>query len=175
MNAYFDAMRRYFDFKGRSTRRQFWIFTLVVILLGFLGLVIDTALSNSEGGPLIVTALLTLPHYIPALAAGVRRLHDTDRSGWWLLIGIVPLGQLVLLAFYCLQSTSGTNRFGPTPTPGRQHAAQQLYRGAQAAIAPSGSQTLDQLEKLASLKASGAIDEDEFRRMKSGMLNPTAE
>jgi uncharacterized membrane protein YhaH (DUF805 family) len=112
MNAYVDAMRRYFDFKGRSSRPEFWYFMLIVTGFGVVALMIDLALGNGQDTPLYVTALWAIPHYIPMLAAAVRRLHDVDRTGWWVLIGIIPLGQLVLLVFYCQPSTPGVNRFG---------------------------------------------------------------
>ncbi|WP_313522954.1 DUF805 domain-containing protein [Shinella sp.] len=112
MNAYIAAMRRYFDFKGRATRTEFWMFTLVVFIGGIVALILDAALGNGQSGPPFITAIWIIPHYIPALAVAVRRLHDLDRTGWWVLIGIIPLGALVLLVFYCQPSTPGANRFG---------------------------------------------------------------
>ena len=112
MNAYIDGMRRYFDFKGRANRTEFWMFTLIVFIGGILALILDVALGNGQNGPLFVTALWIIPHYIPGLAVTIRRLHDINRTGWWVLIGIIPLGALVLLVFYCQPSTPGVNRFG---------------------------------------------------------------
>ena len=102
MNAYIDAMRRYFDFRGRASRTEYWMFTLVVFVGAIVALILDAALGNGQNGPPFVTAL----------AVAVRRLHDLDRTGWRVLIGIIPLGALVLLVFYCQPSTPGVNRFG---------------------------------------------------------------
>lgn len=116
MNAYLNAMRRYFDFKTRATRTEFWMFTLVVFIGGIIALITDTALGNGQRGPPFITALWIIPHYIPAVAVAVRRLHDIDRTGWWDLIGIIPIGALVLIVFYCQASTPGVNRFGGVTT-----------------------------------------------------------
>ncbi|QDG74804.1 DUF805 domain-containing protein [Labrenzia sp. PHM005] len=114
MNHYFDAMRLSFTFKGRSTRAQFWSFVLVVTLLLILTSVIDAAIDPTTQQPPVVTGLALLIHYVPMLSISVRRLHDTNRSGWWLLIGFVPLGLIVLLVFYCLPSNPASNRFNLT-------------------------------------------------------------
>jgi uncharacterized membrane protein YhaH (DUF805 family) len=115
MKSYIDAMRRYFDFSGRATRSQFWLFTLVYLVIAIVAVIIDVTISSSpEPGPGIVTALVVLAHLIPGLAVNVRRLHDSNRSGWWVLVGLVPLiGLIVMLVFLCSGSTQGPNRFGP--------------------------------------------------------------
>ena len=97
----FTAYRRYWDFQGRSSRSEYWLFFLWVFILGFIG---------------PCTLFLTCAHLIPNLSLGFRRLHDTDRSAWWLLIGCIPLiGALVLFVFSVLAGTRGENRFGPAP------------------------------------------------------------
>lgn len=145
LNAYFDAMRRYFDFKGRASRSEFWCFTLIVLAIAVLGLILDLALDNGEDGPLFITALVVIPHYIPVLAASVRRLHDIDRTGWWVLIGVIPLGQLILLIFYCLPSTPGANRFG---SGGVGNAPQSPIQPRQQANATESARTLINLNGL---------------------------
>lgn len=167
MNAYVDAMRRYFDFKGRNSRPEFWYFMLVVTGFGIVALTIDLVLGNGEDGPLYITALWAIPHYIPMLAASVRRLHDIDRTGWWVLIGVIPLGQLVLLVFYCQPSTPGANRFGSGPV---SNAAQPASAAHQQTKAATGTPSIEQLERLAALRASGAIDETEFQQMKADTI-----
>lgn len=158
MNAYFDGLRRYFDFSGRSTQSDYWVFTLALLGLALVTSLLDDALRS--GGVLL--ALLYAAHLIPSLAVTVRRLHDIDRSGWWVLIGLMPLiGVIVLLVFACTPSTAGANRFGPHPKAGGAAAGM-----GQTATASS----IEQLERLASLKASCAIDEQEFQRMKGDML-----
>ena len=77
---------------------------------------------DSEGGtfdPLLgmgtVTTIIVLAFLIPGLTVSIRRLHDTDRSAWWLLIGLIPLAGLVLIVFFCLDGSPGENRFGLSP------------------------------------------------------------
>jgi uncharacterized membrane protein YhaH (DUF805 family) len=109
-----DAVRsvltRYADFTGRARRAEYWWFALFSVIVVVVAAIIDAAI----GFPLL-QLVVTLGLFIPSLAVGVRRLHDTDRSGWWLLIGLVPFGGIVLLVFYCLEGQPGHNRFGPSP------------------------------------------------------------
>lgn len=124
------AFRRYFDFRGRSRRKEFWMFVvatlLLVIVAGFVdGLLgygsVQTAagpgaygVSARSEGP--VSGLLMLALVIPSLTVAIRRLHDADHRGWWVLIGIVPLiGWIILLVFYCTEGTRASNRFGSDP------------------------------------------------------------
>ncbi len=73
-----------------------------------------TASAQATGGP--ITALVGLGLFLPGLAVTVRRLHDTDRRGWWILLGLIPIiGIIVLIVFYCTAGTPGPNRFGPDP------------------------------------------------------------
>lgn len=116
--------KRYADFSGRSQRKEYWMFGLMV---GVVTLLIDgvfggtySVLAGFRTMPSVTGSLLgaifTLGSVIPSLAVTVRRLHDTDRSGWWLLIALVPvLGSLLLLWFMVSDGTPGTNRFGPDP------------------------------------------------------------
>jgi uncharacterized membrane protein YhaH (DUF805 family) len=105
---------KYAEFSGRSIRSEYWYFTLYVfifnIILGLLEFVIGP-------GFVILSVLLIMAFiFIPSISVTVRRLHDTDRSGWWALLLIVPLiGFLVLLIFLCQRGTPGPNRFGPDP------------------------------------------------------------
>lgn len=166
MNAYTDAMRRYATFSGRSTRAQYWLCGLWILILAIVALVVDHVLGtsfNASGGGLFV-AIVYLVHIVPALSVTIRRLHDINRTGWWVLIGLVPIANFVLLVFVCTASTPGPNRFGPSgssPSPNARNGT----------IAPSTSGAVEQLEKLAGLRASGAIDEGEFQKMKSDVLS----
>jgi uncharacterized membrane protein YhaH (DUF805 family) len=164
-------MRRYFDFSGRSTRAQFWLFALVYVVIAIIAMIIDAAIGSSpEAGPGVITALVALAHLIPGLAVTVRRLHDINRSGWWVLIELVPLvGLIVMLVFLCSGSTQGPNRFGPAVGSRGGVAA-----AGGAPVTASGGADIDKLEKLASLKASGAIDDAEYQRMKSQLLGGAA-
>jgi uncharacterized membrane protein YhaH (DUF805 family) len=115
MNAYTTVMRRYFEISGRSSRSEYWLFVLVYLILAIIAKVIDTAvLGISIESTGIVGGLVTLVHFIPSITVGIRRLHDTDRSGWWLLIALIPLiGIIWLIVLFCFSGTQGTNRFGP--------------------------------------------------------------
>ena len=119
MNSYMEAMRRYFDFSGRTSRMNFWMFMLVYFVIYVIAMVIDgVVLGNSFGQQVgIFTGIVGLVHIIPAIAVGVRRLHDTDRSGWWWLIALIPLiGSIWLIVLYCFAGTPGANRFGAPQT-----------------------------------------------------------
>lgn len=99
--------QKYLDFSGRARRPEYWWFALFV----FIGNVVFAIIGIDLLGALWGLALL-----LPSIAVGVRRLHDLDKSGWWLLIGLIPLiGFLVLLYFFVQPGTSGANRFGPEP------------------------------------------------------------
>ena len=121
-------LRKYADFSGRARRAEYWWFYLFVIIAFVVASIIDNllGLGGSVGPYGMISALLGLAMLIPSLAAGVRRLHDTDRSGWWLLIALIPLiGAIVLLIFYVSEGTRGDNRFGPDPKSGERGAAYQ--------------------------------------------------
>lgn len=111
-------LKKYADFTGRSRRKEYWMFFLLVLVVAIVvGLVEGIlGLSGMIGpyGP--ISTLFLLAILVPSIAVGIRRLHDTDRSGWWILIGLVPfVGGLILLVFYCLEGTRGPNQFGPDP------------------------------------------------------------
>ena len=103
------AFRQYVGFSGRARRSEFWFFTLFEVIAVLLAVGVDAALGFMIAYPVVVLALL-----LPALAVSVRRLHDTDRSGWWYLLSFVPLAGLVLIVFWC-QDSGADNRFGPSP------------------------------------------------------------
>ncbi|MFV2010783.1 MULTISPECIES: DUF805 domain-containing protein [Micromonosporaceae] len=112
------ALTRYVGFSGRARRAEYWWFVLfstaVAIVGSILDLLLGTGLDGGNLGILYVVALLALA--LPSLAVAVRRLHDTERSGWWVLISPIPLiGPLVMLIFTVQDGTPGPNRFGPSP------------------------------------------------------------
>ena len=118
MNGYTTAMRRYFEVSGRSNRYEFWMFVLIYFILGIIAMVIDVGVMGQSLGenPGILSSIVGLVHFVPSITAGIRRLHDTDRSGWWILIAFVPLiGFIWLIVLYCFEGTLGNNRFGPRP------------------------------------------------------------
>lgn len=125
--------RRYAEFSGRSRRREYWNFVLFNLVLsmvygavfGIVMLLLYLA-DMSEDGMMTICYILLVPAilyelwaFIPGLAVTVRRLHDLDRSGWFLLLGLIPLvGPIVLIVWYCTEGTRGPNRYGPDPLAG---------------------------------------------------------
>ncbi|MBM7805546.1 uncharacterized membrane protein YhaH (DUF805 family) [Geodermatophilus bullaregiensis] len=109
-----DAVRsvltKYADFSGRARRAEYWWFFLFAVVVSLVAAVLDGVI----GAP-VFSLLTALGLLVPNLAVSVRRLHGTDRSGWWLLLNLVPFGGIVLLVFYCLEGQPGHNRFGPSP------------------------------------------------------------
>ena len=101
------CLKKYFVFQGRASRSEYWWFQLIVSPSYF----ISTIIENEIGYFFLGITLFTL---IPAISAGVRRLHDTNRSGFFLLISFIPfIGGLILLFFLISEGTKGKNRFGP--------------------------------------------------------------
>ena len=136
MEYMFMPLKRIFDFSGRSRRKEFWMWILLYIIVWVVAMVLDVQLglggsssTSSEfgdgsvgasasfsGGILsLVWALIAL---IPSLSVTVRRLHDVDKSGWFILLGLIPLVGFYLLYLYCQPGTAGPNRFGPDPKGG---------------------------------------------------------
>ena len=118
MNWYLEALKKYATFEGRARRKEFWFFVLFNFLAMVLLAIVDflTGTFDEEVGLGLLSGLYVLAVFIPSIAVNVRRLHDTDRSGWWILLAFLPLlGALVLLVFEVLDSTPGANRYGPNP------------------------------------------------------------
>lgn len=118
MNWYLGVLKKYAEFGGRARRKEYWMFVWFNILIGFVLGVVDytTGLANAETGVGVLSGLYSLAVLVPGIAVAVRRLHDTSRSGWWLLIGFLPLiGALVLLFFMVQDGTPGANAHGPNP------------------------------------------------------------
>lgn len=116
-------LKRYADFNGRSRRKEYWMFILfqiiilvpVILLTGVLGGIDDNG-DASSSITLIIVGLFFLGMFIPSLAVQVRRFHDQDKSGWFVLLGLIPyLGGIAVFIFMLLDGTKGENRFGPDP------------------------------------------------------------
>jgi uncharacterized membrane protein YhaH (DUF805 family) len=108
-NRYVEVLKKYAVFEGRARREEFWMFTLV----NFIITVVLHLISPLLGG------LYSLAVLVPSLGVGARRLHDTGRSGWLLLIGLIPLiGIIVLIVFWAQDSQAGSNAHGPNPKTG---------------------------------------------------------
>lgn len=112
-------LKRYAEFSGRSRRKEYWMFVLGVIIAVILLSIIEgiVGLSGMVGGvygPL--TLILMLALIVPSIAVQIRRFHDQDKSGWFLLLALIPfIGGLIVLVFMLLEGTKGPNRFGPDP------------------------------------------------------------
>lgn len=113
----------YSNFKARARRSEYWFIQLFLVLTNVAVAAIDLALMNGDvdrfianGGGGIVGLIWILATIVPAIAVLIRRLHDTNRSGWWALIGLVPLvGAIVLLVFTVEDSNKGVNKYGASP------------------------------------------------------------
>ncbi len=115
LNYYLDVLRKYTVFSGRARRAEFWWFTLINWIVTVVLQIVDNAIGT--GG--IIGGLYGLGVLLPSIAVAIRRLHDTDRSGWWLLLVLIPIiGWLVLLYFYVQDSQPEPNQHGPSPKYG---------------------------------------------------------
>jgi uncharacterized membrane protein YhaH (DUF805 family) len=112
------GFQNYVNFSGRAARSEFWYWFLFAVLVSIVAGVIDAVLFSSSGlSP--ISGLVGLALILPGVAVSVRRLHDLDRSGWWIFLGLIPLvGGIILLIWYCMRGTIGSNRFGPDPLGG---------------------------------------------------------
>ncbi|PMG28724.1 hypothetical protein BCU94_16120 [Shewanella sp. 10N.286.52.C2] len=110
MDWYIKVLKQYFDFSGRARRKEYWMFGLINLIFCIVLMLADQAL-----GTVFIYSLYSIAVLIPGIAVSVRRLHDTDRTGWWLLIGLIPLvGIIALLVFFCLDSKED-NDYGANP------------------------------------------------------------
>lgn len=116
MTAVRTCLSKYVDFSGRARRSEYWYFALFGFLVNVVTTILDKILGtdySSSGG--LVSTLVSFALFLPSLAVGVRRLHDTDRSGWWILIGIIPIiGWILIIVWFCTDSKPD-NQYGPNP------------------------------------------------------------
>ncbi|MBL0609925.1 DUF805 domain-containing protein [Aeromonas jandaei] len=113
MNWYISVLKQYAVFSGRARRTEYWMFVLCNVVFMLLVGMVDRLIGSDKE---ILSAIYSLAVLLPSLAVAVRRLHDTDRSGWWLLIGLIPvIGTLVLIYFMVCNGQQGPNRFGDDP------------------------------------------------------------
>ena len=117
MNWYLDAIKnKYVLFTGRARRMEFWYFTLFNIIVSVCLGLLDSMFGLLMMGVGVLQLVYALVILLPSLGVSVRRLHDTGRSGWWLLIALLPIiGGIVLIIFMILDSNPGSNRYGPNP------------------------------------------------------------
>ncbi len=109
----------YATFAGRAARSEYWywlLFTVIVsIVLGVVDVLIFGAPSPDSPGIQPLSTLFSLGVLLPGIAVGVRRLHDVDRNGWWMLIPLTIIGIIPLIYWICIKGTTGANRFGDDP------------------------------------------------------------
>lgn len=120
MKWYLKCLKQYADFNGRARRSEYWFFVLFNVIISFVITFVVTFLEVLAGGTGILGTMISyiycLVVLIPGIAVGVRRLHDVGKSGWFLLIGLIPIvGALYLLVLYCLDSLPDSNQWGENP------------------------------------------------------------
>ena len=118
MNWYLEVLKKYAVFNGRARRKEYWYFILFNIITSIVLVIIDgvTGSFSPEAGMGLLGSIYMLAVLIPGIAVAVRRLHDTNRSGWWLLISLIPLiGVIVLIVFLASDSNSEENQYGVHP------------------------------------------------------------
>jgi uncharacterized membrane protein YhaH (DUF805 family) len=118
MNWYLSVLKKYAVFSGRARRKEYWMFVLFTIIFAILAMIVDKLIGTTiKGLPYgAIYIIYSLAVLLPCLAVGVRRLHDTGRSGWFLFINLIPfVGFIWLLVLMCLDGTPGENKYGANP------------------------------------------------------------
>jgi uncharacterized membrane protein YhaH (DUF805 family) len=117
MNWYLEVLKKYAVFNGRARRKEYWYFALFNIIISMALAVMDSIIGSfsAEAGIGLLGGLYILAVLIPGIAVSVRRLHDTDRNGWWLFIGLIPLVGIVFLVFMVQDGKPGENQYGSNP------------------------------------------------------------
>jgi len=107
------VLESYLKFDGRSRRAEFWWYFLANLIISIVLNIVDAAIGWGSGVGGVLSGLYGLAVLLPGIAVGIRRLHDTGKSGWWLLIAFVPIvGIIVLVVFWATDSTPGANQYG---------------------------------------------------------------
>ena len=97
-------------FSGRARRKEYWMFTLIYMIFSITLLVIDVATGLG-----VLSVIFSLVMLVPSLSVLVRRLHDTNRSGWWILISLIPLVGAIILLIFLVQDSDDANTYGFDP------------------------------------------------------------
>jgi len=112
MNWYLGVLKQYAVFTGRSRRQEYWMFFLFNVIIAVVLNVVDRVI----GLPGALGILYNLAVLVPGVGVGIRRLHDTDRSGWWILIALIPvIGIIILIVFLAQEGKPGQNQYGTNP------------------------------------------------------------
>ncbi len=118
MNWYLEVLKKYAVFTGRARRKEYWYFILFNIIISIILSAVDgmTGSYNPQTGMGLLGTIYILAILLPAVGVSIRRLHDTGRSGWWVLLSLIPLlGTIVLLVFMLQDSKPGSNQYGANP------------------------------------------------------------
>ena len=118
MQWYMDVIKKYAEFSGRARRKEFWMFVLINAIIGIILSIIDNIIGTTYGAANqgVLNSIYSLAVLIPSIAVGVRRMHDTNRSGWWLLINLIPcVGWIIFIVFAAQEGVAGDNQYGPDP------------------------------------------------------------
>ncbi|MFC5451903.1 DUF805 domain-containing protein [Paenibacillus aestuarii] len=112
MEWYVKAWKNYAVFQGRARRKEYWMFFLFNLIISIVLSIVESLIGLNS----VLTGLYSLAVLLPSLGIGVRRLHDSGRSGWWLLISLIPLiGTIILIVFLCQDSEPNDNQYGANP------------------------------------------------------------
>jgi len=165
----FRPLKKYAVFSGRARRKEYWLFLLFFSVLSFIGGIVDAAFLGYEDfddGVSIVGLLLTLVFVVPGIAVLVRRLHDLDKSGWWILPFFIPLVNLILmLAFLTRSGTNGMNRFGTDPLAEKNRQESNVNND----FVPKDV-TETQLEEIEQMFEKSLITDEERTQMRNKVL-----
>ena len=125
MNDFIQPYKRYAQFEGRSDRKELWLYVIFYLVVASILSIVDMTFFPfvlGEHGQTIqpLTSIFSIASLIPSIAVGMRRLHDTDRSGWWLLVGLIPLvGWIPLVIWYAQKGQPHANAHGEPPEGSR--------------------------------------------------------
>jgi uncharacterized membrane protein YhaH (DUF805 family) len=116
MNYYIGVLKKYAVFNGRARRAEYWYFALFSIIISIILGIVDNVLGFSIGNTGILGGIYALAVLIPSIAVSIRRLHDTGKSGWMLLVTLIPfIGWIWIIVLMVIDSSPGGNRYGPNP------------------------------------------------------------
>ena len=169
------CMSKYVTFSGRASRSEYWWFYLFGVLLYLLFSIVDEVMFSIYD-PMrgVIPGLVSLGLFLPTLSAGVRRLHDVNRSGWWFLIVFTIIGIIFLIVWMCTDSDKEKNFYGNNP---KIMDEDQLNENENKSIQPvnnkmsSAGNISDKLKELNNLKEQGLISEDDYQKKKQSFLD----
>jgi uncharacterized membrane protein YhaH (DUF805 family) len=118
MEAVSSVFRNYVGFSGRASRSEYWYWILFTVIVSVCLSILDRAIFPDMAAASPLASVFTLATLLPGLAVAARRLHDIDRTGWWILIALTVIGGILLLVWFCQRGTPGPNRFGPDSLAG---------------------------------------------------------